>query len=603
MKRHLTYIIAAVIAISCTKQQEETVPCIFRNTTVAEFNAQAADGNYYYYLSGTVAQIVDAEQSCFILDDGTGQVEVRGLWKSIHGKRIRNMGGYKEGDEICITALKDKFAGQPYAKNACVVNPEDAKVWVTPTSAEIPSEGGTVKVEVYTDEVFSLAVSESWVEVAGTEGNVVTLSVKANESIFRRFAYLNVRTADAVVRVKLTQQEYVPQLVKIADALTADYAHVEGSVLSVVEDGYLLADGSGAIFVQTSKFNGVYEGAGLSVTGSVVTEDYMTRIIPDLTKAVTSAGAPSSGPREMGPEEIDRIIADASAKDGGTAGNLRYEFVSVSGTVVYIDGKTRLVSDGKTLNIEPYKAGDALNFDDLNGHTLKLDGYIVSLSGGVLKMIVTGYEDIPVESAITVDGDYSDWEQFEDLVPGHDMSASHNLKPVVKLHCENGYVYGYVRVDKSEENGGFPKTDEHQYLLKIAGRFYVWIDNDDVTEGQGGGWLFNPQRYDNVIAYRITKTSGGWDGWSTVQPRANEYYGQCIVGNSHTKDESNHENVGYMATTADGDILEGEFSFLAAKVGLFGKETAVIGLEIGWDNGFNTGSASLGKEGYEIILN
>ncbi len=213
MKRHLIYIIAAVIAISCTKQREEIVPCIFRNTTVADFNAQAADGNYYYYLSGTVAQIVDAEQSCFILDDGTGRVEVRGLWKSIHGKRIRNMGGYKEGDEISITALKDKFAGQTYAKNACVVNPEDAKIWVTPTSAEIPSEGGTVKVEIYTDGVFSLAVSESWVEVAGTEENVVTLDVKANVSTFWRVAYLNVRSADAVGWVKLTQQEYVPQLV------------------------------------------------------------------------------------------------------------------------------------------------------------------------------------------------------------------------------------------------------------------------------------------------------------------------------------------------------------------------------------------------------
>ncbi len=602
MKRLICFLTGALALLSCAKQEIDTTPVIFQNTTIAEFNSQAADDNYYYYLTGTIGEIVDAEDSHFMLEDGTGSVLVYGLWKSIHGKRIRNMGDYGTGDRITVAALKGKFADQPYAKDAYVVNDGDVKVWVTPTNADVPSEGGDIELKVFTDAPFTLAASEPWIKVGEPDGNAVAVTVDANESIFARFGYINVRTADMNVRVKVSQAEYVPEVSTVADALLSSYAHVEGTVLAVVEDGYLIADGSGVLFVETSKFNGIYTGATLSVTGSLKTEDYMTRMVPELAKAVIMDPVQPSQPRVLGTDDIDGIIAEASGKDSGKAGNLKYEFVRINGTVVFVDGRTRLVSEGKTINVEPYKAGSELNLDDLNGHTLELDGFLIALSEGTLKLVVISYEDIPVESLITVDGDYSDWEGIEDRTPGNDMSASHNLKPVVKLHCENGYVYGYIRVDKSEENGGYNKA-ESNYLLKIAGRFYVWIDNDDVTEGQGGGWLFSPQRYDNVIAYRITKTSGGWDGWSTVAPRANEYYGKCVVGNKHTDDEGEHDTVGYMATTVDGDILEGEFSFLAAKVGLFGKEKAVIGLEIGWDNGFNTGSASLGKNGYEITLN
>lgn len=601
MKRLVCFIIGALALLSCAKQEIDTTPVIFQNTTISEFNSQAADDNYYYYLTGTIGEIVDAADSHFMLEDETGSVLVYGLWQNIHGKRIRNMGDYNTGDRITIAALKGKFANEPYAKDAYVVDASKAKMWVTPTNAEIPSEGGEIVLKVFTDAAFTIAPSESWIKVGEADGNIIPVTIEANEKIYARYGYINVRSADMTIRVKVVQAEYLPELSTVAQAIFMDYARIEGTVLAIVEDGYLLADGSGVLFVGTEKFSGVYVGATLSVTGRIETADYMTRIIPELTTAVQIESVSPSEPKELSIEEIDSIISSVSAKESDKAGNLNYDFVRVNGTVVFTDGKTRLVSDGKVINVEPYKAGSELNLDDLNGHTLKLDGYLISLSDGTLKLIVTSYEDIPVVSAITVDGDYSDWADFEDLTPGNDMSASHNLKPVVKLHCENGYVYGYIRVDKSEENGGYNKA-ESNYLLKIAGRFYVWIDNDDVTEGQGGGWLFSPQRYDNVIAYRITKTSGGWDGWSTVAPRANEYYGKCVVGNKHTDDEGEHDTVGYMATTVDGDILEGEFSFLAAKVGLFGKEKAVIGLEIGWDNGFNTGSASLGKKGYEITL-
>ncbi len=607
MKKLYKYIVpamaAALAAVSCSEPVQDAVQFVFRNTTVAEFNNQAADDNWYYYLTGTIAEITDEANSHFILQDETGEVLVCGLWQNVHGKRIRNMGKYSAGDRITLAALKGKFANEPYAKNAYVVDAEKAKVWVTPTDASVPCAGGELELKIYTDAAFTLAASDEWIKIGEVDGNTVTVTVGANENIYRRFGYVNVRSEGINVRVRITQDEYVPQRSTIAEAVLLDYAHVEGTVLALVEDGYLLGDDSGVVFVETSKFNGIYAGASLSVTGSLYTADYMTRLVPELTTVVQAGASAAQNPKELGTDEINAIIAAASSKDGGMPGSLKYEFVRISGTVVFVDGRTRLVADGKIINAEPYKAGSELNFDDLNGHTLMLDGYIISLSDGMLRIIVTDYEDIPVVSRITVDGDYSDWADIEDLAPGKDMSASHNLKPVVKLYSENGYVYGYIRVDKSGENGGFPKDPESQYLLKISGRFYVWIDNDDVAEGQGGGWLFSPQRYDNVICYRITSTAGGWTGWSTVAPRANEYYGACVVGNKHTDDESNKETLGYMATTVNGDIQEGEFSFLAAKAGLFGKDKAVIGLEIGWDNGFNTGAASLGKEGYEITLN
>ncbi|MCM1178108.1 MAG: BACON domain-containing protein [Clostridium sp.] len=604
MKKFYTYILVLAAAFSlpsCSKVETETELPVFQNTTIADFNAQAADDNWYYYLTGTIAEIKDAENSHFILKDNTGEVLVYGLWKNIHGKRIRNMGDYSTGDKITVAALKGKFANEPYAKDAYVVDAGTEKMWVTPSNAEISSEGDTFELMVFTDASYTVSVSDTWIKAGEADGNKVTVTVDANESIFPRYGYVNVRSSDMTIRVKVSQAESVPEVKSISSAAMSDYAHVEGTVVAIAEDGYMLADATGAIFVSTDKFGGIYIGATLSVTGPVSTSGYMTRLTPELTKAIQAGTTSLPEPRVLDTKDIDAVIASASSNAPDKAGSLKCEYVRITGTLVFIDGKTRLVSDGNIINAEPYKAGSELDFDALNGHTLDMYGYVVAMEDGMLKIVLVSYEDIPVESMITIDGDYSDWESLEDLTAGNDLSASHNLKPVVKLHCENGYVYGYIRVDKSEENGGYDKTISN-YLLKIAGRFYVWIDNDGISEGQGGGWLFNPQRYDNVIAYRITRTAGGWDGWSTVAPRANEYYGKCVVGNKHTDDETNNDNLGYMATTVNGDILEGEFSFLAAKAGLFGKEKTIIGLEIGWDNGFNTGSASLGKKGYEITL-
>lgn len=605
MKRHSIFIagalLAALAAASCTKQGPEDTSFIFRKTTIAEFNLQAPDDNYYYYLEGTIGEITDEASSHFMLSDGTGEVLVNGLWQGPHGKRIRNMGDYRQGDAILIAALKGKFAAGGYAKDAYVVDPEAEKMWVTPVNAEISADGGEIELKVFGGNNVSVAASESWIVPGTPAGGTVPVTVEPNGSIRMRYGYVNVRSDDITVRVKIVQEAFVPQTLKISEALYADYARVEGTVVAIADDGYLLSDGTGVIFIDTEKFSGIYAGATVAVTGGVETADYMTRIVPELVSATESEPVKLPSPREIGADEIDGIISAALAKDASEAGSLSYEFVKVSGTIVFAEGRMRLVSGGRTINAEPYGTGGGLDFDSLNGHVLELDGYVISVQDGMLKIMLTGYEDIPVKSLITVDGEYSDWAELPDLAPGNDMSASHNLKPVVKLHYENGYVYGYFRVDKSEENGGYSKEDS-QYLLKIAGRFYVWIDNDDISEGQGGGWLFSPQRYDNVICYRITRTAGGWDGWSTVEPRANEYYGVCAVGNSHTDNTDDKTTVGYMATTARKDILEGEFSFLAAKVGLYGREKAVIGLEIGWDNGFNTGSASLGKKGYEIEL-
>ena len=50
MKRLICFITGALALLSCAKQEIDTTPVIFQNTTIAEFNSQAADDNYYYCL-------------------------------------------------------------------------------------------------------------------------------------------------------------------------------------------------------------------------------------------------------------------------------------------------------------------------------------------------------------------------------------------------------------------------------------------------------------------------------------------------------------------------------------------------------------------------
>lgn len=609
VKYYIPILCALFSALSCTKESKsgDGTPFVFEITSVKDFNAQSPDNDYYYYLSGTIGEIVDEANTQFVLSDKTGDVVVWGLRQGLHGKRIRNMGGYKTGDAITICALKGKFTGEPYAKDAFVVDPQKEKVWITPTNPQVSADANELVVNIFTDAKANIAASESWIHIGEADGTALKVTVDANESIFPRIGYINVRTEDINTRVRLTQVGKVIPLQTIAEAISSSYTRVEGTVLSIVTNGYLLGDKTGVIFIETDKMTGIYTGTTCAVTGAVKTEGYMTRIVPELVQTVPIDEFKPENPKQLSTADVNSLVAATLAKSATAPGSLKYEYITVTGTLVFIDGKTRLVENGTVIKAEPYNVGKELDLDNMNGHTLKLVGYPVAIQDGTLEIILTGYEDIPIETAITIDGDFSDWAAFPDLAPGHDMSESHNLKPVIKLHSENGYVFGYYRLDKSEESVHYMKdydnSGDYYYLMKMAARFYVWIDNDDAESGQGGGRLFEPKRYDHVICYRTTKSVETYNAWVTFEPRTNEYYAEAAFGEKHTDSEMDKNPVGYIAVKAEGDILEGEFSFLAAKVGLYGKSKTVLGLESGWDNIFNPGAASLGREGYEIELN
>lgn len=93
--------------------------------------------------------------------------------------------------------------------------------------------------------------------------------------------------------------------------------------------------------------------------------------------------------------------------------------------------------------------------------------------------------DDPVEYNETailshIKSDFSWWETLDTLECIPDKFARGSGK--VRIDSDADYIYGYVQVITNARK-------QHTDMTSILNNLSVWIDRDDVHEGQGGGWF------------------------------------------------------------------------------------------------------------------
>lgn len=494
--------VACLCCVSCNKAGNDADDFPTHKTvSVADFIKLTNDGKYYT-LKGTVKEITDNHYSQFVLEDKTGTINVSGLWESEGGPRLYDMGSYKAGDAISIAAQRGEYKGTPEAKNAFPYDPAKATLFVDPTSHTIGSEGGELHSEMAVKGEPEIKCTEGsdWASASFEKETGLTITIAANTSLEPRTAIFSISCGANTQTVRVSQDAYSPAKTSIAEAVKGDVVKVSGQIAAANDKGYVLADNTGAIFVNADSFLGLDLGTSMNIAGNVSTANYLTTLTP-----VTSD--------KGGKEEFSynaRAFDSAAAKamreklngEQATAGR-SLECVSIQARLVY-DGKSvySLVDSKTKLVIAVVDNSATVELSEFDLKTVDVTGYIGEYKDGQLHVIVGSIEEIPYESIISIDGDFSDWQN--EAVP-----VSTTYDPDFPAVVE---IRGYVDV-----NGVYfyYKSAKRSFLHNV--RICVDIDADQTTGA--GHWCLPDKGYEIMFNFDPFNLQGAYsalDGGDTL---------------------------------------------------------------------------------------
>lgn len=567
-KRIISIVSVLLCLFSCNPagegQQVQTVPH-YRSVSIGEFVA-LTPGSEYYHLTGTVASVEDVSDSHFTLEDKTGKVTVYGLWESAGGPRIKDMGEWKVGSEISIAARRADFNGTPEARKAFPYDPKSVGLYVSPLEVNFSSGGGTAKLDFYSEGEPSFQLADSWLSASMSEdGKYILLTAMPNEAMDSRTAYLFVATASLREKVKVIQDAYIPAVVPVSDAFLAKSARVAGTVTALSYDGCVLTDESGSIFVSGSSPS-MEMGAVLDVTGEVSTQDFLTAVTAHSVAHAGNTLPAYPNPENLTASSAASIIASLEGKDPATAGVLPMKYVTATGLVSVEEGIARLRdfdTDAVTAVLVQTPSAD---YSALDGSLVSISGYILGASQGSLRLLASKATPAEVASAVTIDGDFSDWES----VPGG-WSGSGTLL-AFKLYCAGTDIYMYAETSKD----AFTEWGAYKYFVQ------VYFNTDRNTETGPVAWVFKGLDSSGYVRMTAGKqnsfnTSGGGslfhsflgaDGLPFVSANPNLFAGSFFAVNGEYP----------CGGKVDGEVVRFEWKFPMSTLGLPRHSTVGAGL-------------------------
>lgn len=475
--------IAAALFVSCNKENgnendgpESKIP-VYKTVTVAEFLKLTADGTYYH-IKGTVKEITDNHYSQFVLEDKTGSVTVYGLWSGEGGTRVYDMDGYKVGDEISIAAQFNSFKGNVEAKNAYIYDPAKVMLWISPLDFEAGSEECEFTATMYVRDIPTIRIECDWITGDYDEvSETLTVKVKANTGLDIRVGYLTVYVGETYLRIRVTQEAYVPETVKISDALKLDFARVNGQIGAMGSNGYVITDSTGAIFVRTDSFLGLDLGTSMDISGNISTANYLTVISPDaLTKG--SAGTISYNAAEFTCADAKTLIAGLSGKAADQPGAINLKCVNIKGMLnAEADGAYALRDYDTDEIIVWLDNPKSFEMDAFKLLYVDVIAYISEYKDGKLWAIPGTMKEVDVNSAVTIDGAFNDWAS----ISGYTQNVEDNPVVGLKYYVAGTNIYMYIKVkaDAFTEFGG----------LKYFAQVYF---NTDCNTATGPvAWVFD----------------------------------------------------------------------------------------------------------------
>ena len=200
----------ATVTISATEADVEPVTVTITQAaagaselevlTVEEFLAKP-EGDTYYQLTGTVANISNTYFGNFDLIDETGSVYVYGLVSSEGAAdgTFESL-GLKEGDVVTIAGRRASYKGDPQVGDAYYISHvEGLSFSVSPASLSASAEAGTAKFTVTASDEVSWTVSTAsdfvtLSDQSGTGTKEIEVTYTANDGADSRTAEITVST-------------------------------------------------------------------------------------------------------------------------------------------------------------------------------------------------------------------------------------------------------------------------------------------------------------------------------------------------------------------------------------------------------------------------
>lgn len=462
------------MSISCGKENnpgtaDSKIP-VYKTVSVSEFLALPVSDTYYN-IKGTVEAVSDSHYSQFTLKDKTGSVSVYGLWSGEGGSRVYDMDGYKAGDEISIAAQHSEYKGEVEAKNAFIYDPAKIKVWVKDMNLTCPSEASTLTTTMYALGKVSINSEADWLEGSfSEEDEVLTISVKANTELDIRVGYLTVSCDESSQRIRVTQDAYEPQVIGISEALGKDFARVSGVITAMGSKGYVLTDESASIFVKADSFLGLDLGTTMDVSGSISTAGYLTTLVPETSSKVKKGTAKYDKAAAFTLRDAVAKVSELSALDAAKPGTLNLQMVSIKGMLYGLeDGTFRIADFDSDETIVMLDESKSFETSEFLMKYVEIKGHLTTVENGVLSAVAGTIEEVKVESAVTIDGDFSDWA----AISGYSQNVTDNPLVESKFYVAGTDIYVYFKA-KSE---AFTEIGSYKYFAQV----YFNTDMDNAT--------------------------------------------------------------------------------------------------------------------------
>ena len=365
--------------------------------------AQVAAGNdgETFRIRGTVTSIVNTNYGNLYVSDDTGSIYIYGLFNA-KGQYPKDAGGWatfgvEVGDVITVQGPRTLYNGTTLELvDATLINVEKSLIEVDPSEIAVGSDAGTFTVSV-TSKANGMAVlpSESWVRVtdiaAGEKDAVVySFAYDANTTTASRTATIQFKAANSSRAVTVTQEGIPPTGQSITEIVAlpdnSGVETLESTVAAKTTKGFVLSDGSTAIYVYDNGANPVEIGDVVKVLATKTTYNG----VPELA-TVTSV-------EKTGTASVDYPAAKDVTADAATYAATVAEYIQFTGVLkvsgnyfnVEIDGADPAAKQGSVVN-----PVDALGAKDFDGKKVTVTGFFNGLSGGskYLNVIATKIEE------------------------------------------------------------------------------------------------------------------------------------------------------------------------------------------------------------------
>ena len=379
-----------------------------------------------YKVKGTVTSISNTTYGNWYLNDGTGEIYIYGtLDKDGKTKNFESL-GLEVGDVVEVEGPKTTYGTTVELVDVMVLSIEKSLVKVITKDDVIhEKEGGEfdVKVAFKGDGLYPVVADtcKSWVSVVGVktyagtptkiepspaDTAIVTLALDPfMEKAAPRKGYVTFTSATGKnstdVVFNITQKGAIPDPTPIKDATKVDEGVcVEGTVVAICSQGYLIADETGVIliyhpetgwentFVLGDKVKVAADALGAYNFSAQIKNPYFEEKTSEKPATVTYP-APVNYDAAKVAAVVDALAAVVNPADKEKVVALKVEYINMTGKLV-IDGKYHNVEiAGSQYQGSLYNPLASLNLADYNGKVVTLGGYFLSISqsSGAFKFI------------------------------------------------------------------------------------------------------------------------------------------------------------------------------------------------------------------------